>query len=111
MPVSFDGDPSIDSFVREAAATSLLSYPGQFSGTRRYELVKKLGEGGFGVVFEVIDHQQGGRLAMKVLRQPYAERLYRFKREFRALTEQTHGNLVRLYELVAAGRDVFFTME
>jgi eukaryotic-like serine/threonine-protein kinase len=102
---------TIDSFLREAAATSMVSYPSQFSGSPRYQSVRKLGEGGFGVVFEVIDLKQGGHLALKVLRQPYAERLRRFKHEFRALSDNAHSNLVRLYEMTAAGRDLFFTME
>jgi hypothetical protein len=104
-------EPSIDSIVRGAAATSFLGYPSAFLGTERYELVRKLGEGGFGVVYEVIDRVQGGRVALKLLRHPQAERLYRFKREFRALSENLHPNLVRLHELTALGRDLFFTME
>jgi hypothetical protein len=104
-------DPSVDSLLQRAAKTSLLSYPGYFSGSERYELVRRLGRGGFGVVFEAIDHAQGGRVALKVLRPNRADQLYRFKREFRSLSELIHPNLVRLYELVARDQDVFFTME
>ena len=108
--VGFD-DSTIDSLLREAAATSALSYPGRFDGTARFEVVKQIGEGGFGVVFEVLDRNESGRLALKLLRRPHADRLYRFKREFRALSELIHPNLVRLHELFAVGQDVFFTME
>ena len=106
-----DDEPSIDSFLREAAATPLAGYPSHFSGTDRYRLVRQLGEGGFGVIFEVEDRKQGGRLALKLLRQPHAERLYRFKREFRILCESVHPNLVRLHELSSEGHQLFFTME
>jgi len=106
-------EPSIDSVLREAAATSLDGPLVEFAGTARFELIRPLGQGAFGVVYEAIDREMGGsgRVALKLLRRPYAERLYRFKREFRALAELRHGNLVQLYELVAAGPDVFFTME
>ncbi|MBX3159070.1 MAG: protein kinase [Deltaproteobacteria bacterium] len=106
-----DDDPTIDSMLRDAAATVALGMPTEFAGTERFELVRRLGEGGFGVVFEAIDRVDGGRVALKVLRRPYAERLYRFKREFRALTELVHPNLVRLHDLFADGHDIFFTME
>jgi predicted Ser/Thr protein kinase len=105
-------DPSLEIALQEAAAISLISYPGSFSGNERFELQELLGEGGFGVVFRAIDHRQkGAPVALKLLRRPYAERLYRFKREFRSLSELRHRNLVGLHELVASGKDVFFTME
>jgi hypothetical protein len=103
----------VDSRLREAASTSLLEAPDGFSGTERFQLVRQLGQGGFGVVYEAIDRGMSGSpsVALKLLRRPHADRLSRFKREFRALAEVRHPNLVQLYELVAAGPNVFFTME
>jgi len=89
----------------------MLSRPGDFGGTPRFELVQQLGEGGFGIVYKAIDHVAGGFCALKLLRRPYAERLYRFKREFRALSQLRHEHLIQLHELHAAPPDVFFTME
>jgi serine/threonine protein kinase len=53
----------------------------------RFVLVKKVGEGGMGRVYEVLDRETGERLALKMLPRLSGERLYRFKREFRALDE------------------------
>jgi predicted Ser/Thr protein kinase len=98
-----------DSFLRAVAAAPFISLPGHFTGTERFELVRLLGEGGFGQVFEAIDHRHGGRVALKVLRR--TDGLYNFKREFRSLAELLHPNLVRLYELVSVDQSWFFTME
>ncbi len=104
-------DPTIDSFLREAAQTSLVSQPGQFTGTERYELTRIIGEGRFGVVFEAIDHVQGGRVALKLLRHRRLADQERLERELRALRALRQRNLVRSYELTACGHELFVTME
>ncbi len=82
-----------------------------FNGTERYELIKRLGEGGFGIVYEAFDRKRATRVALKVLREAEGTTLYRFKREFRALADISHENLVGLDELLTDGRHWFFTME
>jgi serine/threonine-protein kinase len=82
-----------------------------FSGTERFDLIRRLGEGGFGVVYEAFDRKRTARVALKVLREAEGSSLYRFKREFRALADISHENLVGLDELLTDGRHWFFTME
>ena len=82
-----------------------------FTGTARFELIRPLGEGGFGVVYEAFDRQRSARVALKVLREGEGASLYRFKREFRALADVSHPNLVALDELLTEGGHWFFTME
>lgn len=82
-----------------------------FSGTERFELIRRLGEGGFGIVYEVLDRKRSARVALKVLREAEGTNLYRFKREFRALADISHENLVGLDELLTDGHHWFFTME
>ncbi len=82
-----------------------------FAGDERYEIVRRIGAGGFGVVHEVIDRSIGERVALKTLRDVQPESLYRLKREFRALVDVDHPNLVSLYELAVADGEWFFTME
>lgn len=79
--------------------------------TARYELLDKLGEGGMGVVYEAYDRVRGVRLALKTLRNVNRRSIHRFKREFRALTNLSHPNIINLYELVADGDEWFLTME
>ncbi len=85
----------------------------EFSETRigRFDLVRRIGEGAFGTVFEAHDREHGSRVALKVLRRYHYEALYGFKQEFRALADVFHPNLVRLHELTADGEAWFFTME
>src|SRR5688572_33055008 len=82
-----------------------------FAGTARFELVRQLGMGGMGVVYEVLDRERGARVALKTLRRLDASGLSRFKAEFRALHDLAHPNIVRLGELQCDGSQWFFTME
>ena len=64
-----------------------------------------------GIVYEARDRQHNMNVALKTLRQLEATNLYRFKREFRAVSDLSHPNIVSLYELVAHDGQWFFTME
>ncbi len=77
----------------------------------RFDLVRTIGEGGAGIVYEAIDRTSGERVALKTLRVRGAEALLRFKEEFRALQDLEHPNLVRLGELTSSDGTWFFTME
>ena len=71
-----------------------------------------IGAGGMGVVYEAFDRERGRRVAVKTLLRFSPGALYRFKHEFRTLSDVIHPNLVHLYELVVTDRDdAFFVME
>ena len=79
--------------------------------TVRFTLVRRLGAGGMGVVYETYDQKRGELVALKTMRRIDPVALVRFKQEFRSLSDITHPNLVNLYELVAVEDRWFFTME
>lgn len=88
------------------------SDPAQSSQVRRrFELVKELGRGGFGIVYEAIDRQRNQRVALKVLRRDRPARFSALKGEFRSLRGITHPNLVLLFDLIGEGEDWSFSME
>jgi hypothetical protein len=64
-----------------------------------------------GVVYEAFDRQRGARVAVKTLRHATADALARLKREFRAMQDVQHHNLVTLGDLVSEGDAWCFTME
>jgi len=85
--------------------------PAAFAGTSRFQILRLLGQGGVGVVFEALDREQKAHVALKTLRVVSPEALLRFKREFRALQDLDHPNLVRLGELIEEAGSWFFTMD
>jgi hypothetical protein len=81
------------------------------SSIDRYQVVRRIGAGGMGVVYEADDVERGQKVALKTISNPDVEKVYQLKREFRALADLSHPNLVALYDLVVAADSCFFTME
>src|SRR5688572_28695159 len=95
---SFEGGPGPDSIPH-------------FAGTQRFEIERVLGAGGMGVVYQARDRERDARVALKTLRVADGVGVDRFKKEFRALANITHPNLVELGELYHDAGQWFFTME
>jgi len=86
----------------------------------RYRILRVLGQGGMGTVFEAIDEYRldlatdDQRLAIKVLHTAVtmrAELLVELRREFQHLQLLSHPNIVRVHEFDRDGDLAFFTME
>jgi len=84
---------------------------GDFIGSTRFEVRRRIGSGAFGVVYEAFDGVRNATVAIKALRADSSDALRRFKREFRSLSDIAHRNLVQLYELIAEGDEWLVTME
>lgn len=67
----------------------------------RYRVVRFIGRGGVGEVYEVEDEELHGRLALKTLRADTAgsEAVGRFKREIQLARRITHPNICRIYDM------------
>lgn len=77
----------------------------------RFEVLRWLGEGGMGAVYLARDKISRRNLAVKVLLGQDADALVRFKREFRALADISHPNLIVLHELLCIDGKWLFTMD
>jgi tRNA A-37 threonylcarbamoyl transferase component Bud32 len=85
----------------------------------RYELIKLLGTGGMGTVFQAIDGELDEEVALKALRPKGGLGrddsrnvvLHRFKQELKVCRQLRHRNLVELYEFGVHQGVHFLTME
>jgi hypothetical protein len=107
---------SFEALLRKAARVSQVSTRAVFPAGKklsgdRFEIVRKIGEGGMGVVYEAFDAERRSKVALKTLSRLEAGDVYRLKNEFRALSDVSHPNLVRLHELFADEGQWFFSMD
>ena len=80
----------------------------------RYRLVRRLGVGGMGEVWEADDSVLGRRVALKVLvdeRRTTPRATRRFVREARATAKLTHPNVTRIYDFGRDGGLPYLVME
>jgi serine/threonine protein kinase/tetratricopeptide (TPR) repeat protein len=77
----------------------------------RFEILRKVGAGGMGTVYEAYDRDMGAKVALKHLDRATSAMVYLFKREFRALAHVNHRNLVALYDFFNHNGSWFYTME
>jgi len=87
----------------------------------RYHIVRIIGRGGMGEVYEALDRMLHEHIALKTLRSDLSNNeisLWRFRREIQLARKVTHPNVCRVFEVGAheledAGRPPlqFFTME
>jgi eukaryotic-like serine/threonine-protein kinase len=82
-----------------------------FPVSDRFKIIKQLGVGGVGVVYSAKDKVLGTTVALKTLKNADSESLFLLKKEFRALQDLQHPNLISFGELFENNGEWFFSME
>ncbi len=95
-----------------AAETSLASSPAPLLG--RYSLLRRLGEGGMGIVYSAFDEELDRRVAIKLMRVRgggEGTAAQRMVQEARAMAMLSHPNVVHVYDVRVVDGQVFLAME
>lgn len=123
-PESLEPLPTVrDVDSTQTAATRAMS-PAEHSSARsllqqigRYQIIRKIGEGGMGSVYEAVQEKPRRRVALKVIRFgcASAQALRRFELEANVLGRLQHPGIAQVYEAGTAdagqGPQPFFAME
>ena len=101
--------PSAEELGGQVAGNS--SPPGSISG---YTIVREIGRGGMGVVYEAVQESLNRRVALKIL--PKSRHLgehahLRFQREARAAARMHHTNIVPIFEVGQSEDHYFYAMQ
>ena len=76
-----------------------------------YEVLKQLGKGGYGKVYEVKNIKTGEIRACKHLSKLNIKNLEKFRREIEILKKMDHPNIIKLYEVYESERSLYLVME
>src|SRR5438876_2692591 len=107
------GSPASARFQSEVLSSSTIFSPGTLLGSR-YQILKILGQGGMGAVYQARDQELDRIIALKLIRPELASNpgiLQRFKQELILSRHVTHENVVRIFDLGEAEGTKFITME
>src|SRR6185369_1626407 len=93
----------------EPAGWDVPLQPGEVVG--RFEVIREVGRGGFGVVYEVKDRELSRSVAFKAVRRPASTADVRALAEAEAAARLAHPNIVHLYDVGTSDRGPYLIME
>ena len=76
-----------------------------------YEVLRQLGKGGYGKVYEVKNKKTGEIRACKHLSKLSIKNLEKFEREINILIKTDHPHIIKLYEFFESQRSLYLIME
>lgn len=113
-PASAGYDQTVKRVETVYAAVNLSELPEGFLVDSRYEVVRKIGQGGFGAVYLVSDREMKIEKALKVIPESMSndkEAMENLKSEASVMVRLNHPNIVRVYDLHTIGPVKYIDME
>ena len=105
--------------LKEIPVTETLETPTEelttgstFAG--RYQIIEKLGSGGMGKVYKVLDKEVNAKVALKLIKPEIAadkSTIERFRNELKMARDIGHKNICRMYDLNREEGSYYITME
>jgi tRNA A-37 threonylcarbamoyl transferase component Bud32 len=92
--------------TREGQSTALIA--------GKYELLRQIGQGGMGLVYEAKDHSLGRRVAIKKMRPEVAmnpKEKARFLDEAKIVAQLRHPSIVDIHEIIEESNEVYLVFE
>lgn len=80
----------------------------------RYKKIEKIGQGGMGTVYKVLDMQLNRIVALKILNldnKISSEQIQRFIREAKILANFHHPNIVTIYDICQEEQKIYYSMD
>ena len=76
-----------------------------------YDVLKQLGKGGYGKVYQVKNKKSGDIRACKHLSKLSIKNLEKFEREINILINSDHPNIIKIFEIFESQRSLYIVME
>jgi serine/threonine protein kinase len=114
MVRAFSGSMTGETQGRGTDWRSVAEIPPELVGHPRYRILRPLGVGGMGVVFQAVHRLMDRVVALKVVHRSLLDRpgsVERFRQEIRAAARLSHQNIVTAYDADQAGDVHFLVME
>ena len=110
--IGLDGQDTVGH--EHSVADAPVEAPADLARHSRYRLIKLLGRGGMGAVYQAEHGVMRRLVALKVINREYTSNraaVERFQREIRAAAQLHHPNIVAAYDAEQAGDTHFLVME
>jgi serine/threonine protein kinase/Tfp pilus assembly protein PilF len=107
---SISKHPYVEPWLKQIEKTTYYPQPaGKVFG--KYQIEKKLGQGGMGVVYLALDTESSQKVALKIMLLKGDMAIERFNREAKAASKLQHSNIIRVYEVGKIDKYHYLTMD